>query len=791
MASLRISVFSQKPNAMKVRKITLTRAIAEMGWLMVTSIALLFFFSPTAHAFEPFTFEPIATPHLNPVALLANQDSPPVGLHVYYTKPFNGEMTPSNIASYEGQLQHLDQTTINFGPPFGRIMAVFSVENSDNAHGEWVLTTGRGALKKFKLVELTASGAELIVDGSDQKFVGEMLQTYHSFTHRFSLAPGQKKQFALTFQGRHSTFLPLQVLTIETFFKNRFANIALVTGSFIGMIVLIFISMQLYSSTGREAFLWVGVAEIFHAMHVLHIEGYTTFYVLYKSGDWIYPIGNIFPLGYSIAMAHFARRFIKTDENFPILNLFLRGLIWGGLFMLAVLIVFGFFETSNIDPWISLFSGLPSCFVLIILPYVSIVATLRLDRQYWPLIVAWGTLALFVFYATFAATGTVQWLPFNWHITGPMALFQTFFAVLAVTLHVRKIHDDSLNNAKALTQSMQKQLMVSNEAARLAEEKATALATVHDQGHLLHASGHDSRQVLMALNSVIDYSESSDSVELPDNLLNMLKSSSAYLNDIVSTTMSAPLASTDSGKLIVLSHFQIQELIRPLEMIYRPMIIKKGLAFSIDGNTELWLTSDRANLSRVISNLLSNALKFTSTGTISIHIEEKNAQIILSVHDTGQGMKEEMIERLRNPSQMRILSEDKNSGSGFGLRSSLKLITALKGEIDVASTIGEGTRISVRLPAITLDNPKYESGDEITILQAKEIMTQHYLFDADRSPKSKLSENTELRNFKKAQIIPVTYDDSSQMRNWANDISTLIFLKPMRIDYLHHPLLKE
>src|SRR3546814_3743144 len=119
---------------------------------------------------------------------------------------------------------------------------------------------------------------------------------------------------------------------------------------------------------------------------------------------------------------------------------------------------------------------------------------------------------------------------------------------IALGLNRRKIQRDKIvaywKNAQCLTERLE----ISESAARLAEEKAFVLETVNSQNALLHASGHDSRQVILALNSAVEVLKRQYRPGADDQLVEMLESSAEYLNEIVSTTISgANIAASDSG----------------------------------------------------------------------------------------------------------------------------------------------------------------------------------------------------------------------------------------------------
>src|SRR3546814_7410319 len=119
-------------------------------------------------------------------------------------------------------------------------------------------------------------------------------------------------------------------------------------------------------------------------------------------------------------------------------------------------------------------------------------------------------------------------------------------------------------------QSLTERLEISERAARHAEEKAFAMETVNSQNALLHASGHDSRQVILALNSAVEVLKRQNRPGADDQLVEMLESSADYLNEIVSTTISgANIAASDSS-FVALSSFRAEALVEPLRSEEHP-----------------------------------------------------------------------------------------------------------------------------------------------------------------------------------------------------------------------------
>src|SRR3546814_5361219 len=77
--------------------------------------------------------------------------------------------------------------------------------------------------------------------------------------------------------------------------------------------------------------------------------------------------------------------------------------------------------------------------------------------------------------------GIFKWLPVNWHLAGPVGLFESVMVTIALGLNLRKIQRDKVVADWKYAQSLTERLEISERAARLAEEKAFAMETVHSQ----------------------------------------------------------------------------------------------------------------------------------------------------------------------------------------------------------------------------------------------------------------------------------------------------------------------
>lgn len=155
--------------------------------------------------------------------------------------------------------------------------------------------------------------------------------------------------------------------------------------------------------------------------------------------------------------------------------------------------------------------------------------------------------------------------------------------------------------------------------------------------------------------------------------------------------------------------FEPTKLFLSLKSFYDFKAEEKHLdfGFDIDLPKGKWLLGDQLRLNQILNNLLSNAFKFTSEGSIKVRIAFEHEKLILEVADTGMGMGPEVKENLfKEFNQGDASITRKFGGTGLGLAIIQKLIARLEGSVDVWSEVGVGTTVTVRLPFGVIDPVK-------------------------------------------------------------------------------------
>ncbi|MFM2398210.1 MAG: hypothetical protein RL341_367, partial [Pseudomonadota bacterium] len=242
-----------------------------------------------------------------------------------------------------------------------------------------------------------------------------------------------------------------------------------------------------------------------------------------------------------------------------------------------------------------------------------------------------------------------------------------------------------------LIEALRKENLATQEARQLAEAAGAAksrffAAANHDLRQPLHAVGLLA-QTLRARKGTVDVGEVSERiVECVDSL-----------GHIVDELLE--LSRIDSGQVHA-QHgaFSLCDLLEEVAKTYEPLVQAKGLRLTLQTDCAT-VQSDRALLARVLSNLVSNAVRYTHTGFVRLHTSVQEGSVQLLVEDSGVGIAAADLPRIFDEFyQVGNKARDRKQGLGLGLATVKRLSDLLGLNLRVQSEPGSGTVFTMHLP---------------------------------------------------------------------------------------------
>ena len=251
---------------------------------------------------------------------------------------------------------------------------------------------------------------------------------------------------------------------------------------------------------------------------------------------------------------------------------------------------------------------------------------------------------------------------------------------------------------------------VFNSFERLEHEAHRAQQAERAKSAFLAFMSHELRT---PLNGILGLADALERTQLDKEQVALLKTINisgesllSILNDILD------LSKIESEKLEINSEpFNPKELTEELASVWRITAAQKDLHVfaEIDSDIPDFIFGDDLRVRQILSNFLSNAVKFTETGKIKINVEtikDQNEQshIQFNVSDTGSGIAPDKLQSIFNPFEQADNNITRmHGGTGLGLTICQRLATLMKGKIFLQSTLGEGSVFSLCIPLRTED----------------------------------------------------------------------------------------
>jgi signal transduction histidine kinase len=214
-----------------------------------------------------------------------------------------------------------------------------------------------------------------------------------------------------------------------------------------------------------------------------------------------------------------------------------------------------------------------------------------------------------------------------------------------------------------------------------------------------------SHELRTPLNAVLGYAELiQDGIygEVPgkiQDVLERIQQNGRHLLGLINDVLD--LSKIEAGQLILSPvDYAMRELVLDVTSATEALAADKQLALEVDVPADLPTGhGDERRITQVLMNLVSNAIKFTQAGSVSIRAKVEDGSFVVAVADTGMGIAAEDLERIFGEfQQVDSSSTRKTGGTGLGLAIAKRIVELHGGRIWVESTPGEGSTFHFTVP---------------------------------------------------------------------------------------------
>jgi signal transduction histidine kinase len=614
-------------------------------------------------------------------------------------------LTISEVVRLDPERDFSPVTTklVDFGFSRSRYWLRASVRNTMDEKATWKLAVEFPYIEFLRVYLVRSGRPETLLAYGEANEFSERGMSYRYFAPDVTLEAGEQAEIVLAYSSKQATQLPISIES-PAHFLDRIHREDLVNWSLLVLLIgMTLVSTVYLVALGFHMAVFYGIYVLLSALYLFHTDGYAFQYLW---PDW--PTWNsvaVAPIGLAMVASGslFARAYVDAPRHFPTFN----KLLVGSVGIVAALMA--------LSPWLiqnQLYKTGSLLFIIVCagLYFAAGVFAFRRGQAGAGFFVA-ASMAI-ISTILFGIYGYLNPGEFNQDIAGYYGRYALFFEgiafSLAIYLHIQSMrhnHDEALKREIQVTRE---KLAVSEALARAQKdhERATAIAESHRAR--LATTAHDIKQPLVSLRMAMMRLKEDDAQAAAQ-----ISGSFDYLDELVRTNLEdtkpkAPAASKaksietferDSHETVEerqgeLEEFPVMVILTNVVAMFRDEARDKGLELKLVPSSAI-VEFQPVALMRIVSNLVSNAIKYTHEGSVLIGCRRKGGAIRIEIHDTGPGLSAQEIGRVMKPYER----GGTPGGTGLGLAVVTELARHYGMSFSLASRPGHGTVSQLTIPA--------------------------------------------------------------------------------------------
>jgi len=604
-----------------------------------------------------------------------------------FAKVNNPDLTINDIISEDSEIAYSSLTSENQSVGFSSddYWLTFSLENTTNQENTYYLQTARPVTDIANLYQINKNEIKQFSSGDAIPFKDRQVQ-HRKTIFKITLPKNSLQKFYIHLKSDGETLnLPLTLFSVNEFWKANYAQ-QLFLGFFYGLLFLAsLIYLFFFTSLSNKTFIYYSVYVFSIALMQTALDGIIFQYILPSGGflnDRAVLIAALFS---NFFLLKYCEHFLKVGSRTKRIKYAFKAL-YIVIIALGILLFISDQAKEIVYP-ISNINGLLSLILILVTLFYLRYKNHKIDSFF----------SIGIFFLVIGLMGFVMnnlsLLPNNF-VTMNSAKFGISFEVIFLSLSMTNlIRDLRLEKESS-------QIDALNKSEEISELKSYFMSNI----------SHELRTPINAIMGIaadeMDKNLDSESQKNFEIIKHASLSLLSNINDILD------FEKIEKRELQLRTNsFNPKEAIEQISNNWQRMAEQKGLEYNLDISDSIpySILGDSERFVQVINNVLSNAVKFTSYGTINCSVITTNlpngfTKFKIEISDTGVGIDGDKSNHLFNSfGQMRLNNKRRFGGVGLGLSIVKHLIGLFEGEIDIDSELGRGTKVSIEIDFKTVE----------------------------------------------------------------------------------------
>ena len=629
----------------------------------------------------------LMTPHPvsanEPLMLVPGKSQHNLAGYVSLFEDPSGTSTLEEVSSKPSRFSPITAEAINPGLSNSKFWLRVPLKNRDSEPSSWTLSTRLIRLDTLKVHKLNGDNSELIYETGFHSTFEERLIPSPQIYVPFELGPAESAELYLEYQSQGITNMNLAVLDQQTLhleIRNK-----TIFDFFIAafLIALACVNLFHYFAVRRRAYLYYSLLMLSSVAAMLHVMNYSFVFIFGEVPNMVrYFTPVVMSVSAALAML-FTRNFFELEK----LNHVLYRLSNLCLMLVFIPVIAMWFLPFGTILNVMSLSCMPT---IVLMAFTGVYALKEKVPSAKFYVFAWVIYGLGLSYLALSLLGVQMGDFTGFQIAQVSTALEGLILSMALAHQIRLLNRSHQKSQAELIDSLQRNNKVQRELVDAERAKLQAMMETQQKSQQLATTSHDFAQPIQSLRASLEgLKRNSDSANITQHIDETLAYLQSLSNSLIENEQDRFNALTES--------IAINEVFVSVFSRYGSLAEEKGLEFFFVPSS-IELKANKLILTRLLDNLISNALRYTDHGKVFFGLRRRQSGVEIQVLDSGIGIAADQIDKMTRAYQQSGERNKESMGFGLGLNIVKSICLEAGYQLTVSSTPEQGSKFGILVP---------------------------------------------------------------------------------------------